>query len=109
METPRTVSGKLRVVIHYLLRIKMSENLNWTRTFNYSRVKISIFRKKKACHPSCRLAKEGRLPVPTIEFSFFDRPARRPVNVLSGSYHTVTLKQITRHHAGKMSICLTLN
>jgi hypothetical protein len=95
--------------MHYLLWIKMTENLNWTRTFNYSRVKISIFRKKNAYHLCCRLGKEQRLPVPIIEFSFFDRPARRPVNVLSGSHHNVTFKHVTRHPASKISICLTSN
>ena len=51
----------------------------------------SLFSEKNAYHPCCRLGKEKRLPVPIMEFSFFDRPADRPVNVLSGSHH-VTLR-----------------
>ena len=86
------VSHKLRLIMHYILWINMSENLNWTRTFNESRVKISNFRKKKVYHPCCRLGKEERLSVPIIDFSVFDSPARRPANVLSGSYHIITLK-----------------
>jgi hypothetical protein len=92
MESPRIVLRKLMFIKHYLLWNNMTDKLNWTRTFNESRVKIYNFRKKNAYHPCCHLGKGERLPVPIIELSFFDCPARRPDNVSLGSYHIVTLK-----------------
>jgi hypothetical protein len=91
MESPRMVLPKLRFIKRYLLWINMTDKLNWTRTFNESRVKIYNY-KKNVYHPCCRLGKEERLPAPIIKFSFFDGPARRQVNVSLGSCHIVTLK-----------------
>jgi len=93
MVSPRMVSGQLRFIMHFYYGSK------WLKIWTGKELLItvawkSIFIKKKACHPCCCLGQEERLPVPTIELSFFDRPARRPVNVLSGSYHIVRLNKL---------------